>query len=171
MAEDTPTTEEQAPAPASEPALPEPRAVHDEAGLTAELDDDGPPDLEHRVLCPDGSCIGVIGRDGRCKECGARADGLPAAAAPEPLPAPPAAEPPATTPPPAEQIAAAAMVAEGSPPAPAASAAPPPEPDPAASGPDWTSRVLCSDGNCIGVIGPDRRCKECGKPYAGEPRD
>jgi hypothetical protein len=28
---------------------------------------------------------------------------------------------------------------------------------------DWTSRQLCSDGNCIGVIGPDGRCKECGK--------
>ncbi len=29
---------------------------------------------------------------------------------------------------------------------------------------DWQRRVLCSDGNCIGVIGPDGRCKECGKP-------
>ena len=29
---------------------------------------------------------------------------------------------------------------------------------------EWKQRVLCSDGNCIGVIGPDRRCKECGKP-------
>jgi len=25
-------------------------------------------------------------------------------------------------------------------------------------------RILCSDGNCIGVIGPDGRCSECGKP-------
>ena len=31
------------------------------------------------------------------------------------------------------------------------------------------SRKLCSDGTCIGVIGPDGRCKECGKPYTGEP--
>jgi hypothetical protein len=30
----------------------------------------------------------------------------------------------------------------------------------------WASRRLCSDENCIGVIGPDGRCKECGKPYA-----
>jgi hypothetical protein len=30
---------------------------------------------------------------------------------------------------------------------------------------DWDNRVLCSDGNCIGVIGPDGNCKECGKPY------
>jgi hypothetical protein len=27
--------------------------------------------LEDRVLCPDGSCVGVIGPDGRCKVCGA----------------------------------------------------------------------------------------------------
>ena len=32
---------------------------------------------------------------------------------------------------------------------------------------DWESRTLCSDENCIGVIGPDGRCKECGKPYEG----
>ncbi len=29
---------------------------------------------------------------------------------------------------------------------------------------DWENRILCSDGNCIGVIGPDGKCKECGKP-------
>ena len=39
-----------------------------------------------------------------------------------------------------------------------------------AGGPiDLASRKLCSDGTCIGVIGPDGRCKECGKPYTGEP--
>ena len=36
---------------------------------------------------------------------------------------------------------------------------------------DLKSRVLCSDGACIGVIGADGRCKECGKPYNGEPSD
>ena len=30
---------------------------------------------------------------------------------------------------------------------------------------DWENRVLCSDESCIGVIGPDGRCKECGKPF------
>ena len=29
----------------------------------------------------------------------------------------------------------------------------------------FTNRALCSDGNCIGVIGPNGRCKLCGKPY------
>jgi hypothetical protein len=28
---------------------------------------------------------------------------------------------------------------------------------------DFSKRLLCSDGSCIG------RCKECGKPYSGEP--
>lgn len=32
----------------------------------------------------------------------------------------------------------------------------------------FEDRILCSDGTCIGVIGPDGRCKECGKPYQPE---
>lgn len=31
---------------------------------------------------------------------------------------------------------------------------------------DWENRRLCPDGNCIGVIGPDGRCKECGRSEA-----
>ena len=33
---------------------------------------------------------------------------------------------------------------------------------------DWERRVLCSDEACIGTIGPDGCCRECGKPYDGE---
>jgi hypothetical protein len=33
---------------------------------------------------------------------------------------------------------------------------------------DFSKRVLCSDGNCIGVIGADGLCKECKKPYKVE---
>jgi hypothetical protein len=33
------------------------------------------PDWGARRLCPDGSCIGVIGADGRCKVCGRQAPG------------------------------------------------------------------------------------------------
>jgi hypothetical protein len=33
-----------------------------------------------------------------------------------------------------------------------------------ASDDDWDNRVLCGDGSCIGVIGPDGKCKECGTP-------
>lgn len=32
-------------------------------------------------------------------------------------------------------------------------------------------RVACSDGNCIGIIGADGNCIECGKPYTGPPED
>jgi hypothetical protein len=30
---------------------------------------------------------------------------------------------------------------------------------------DFSNRILCSDGNCIGIIGIDGNCKECGKPF------
>jgi hypothetical protein len=30
---------------------------------------------------------------------------------------------------------------------------------------EWEQRKLCRDESCIGVIGPDGRCKECGLPY------
>jgi len=33
---------------------------------------------------------------------------------------------------------------------------------------EWEQRILCSDESCIGVIGPDGLCKECGKPYDSE---
>jgi hypothetical protein len=36
----------------------------------------------------------------------------------------------------------------------------------AAEASEWDRRRLCSDENCIGVIGPDGRCKECGKAHA-----
>jgi hypothetical protein len=29
-------------------------------------------------------------------------------------------------------------------------------------------RVLCGDDACIGTIGPDRRCKLCGRSYEGD---
>jgi len=29
-------------------------------------------------------------------------------------------------------------------------------------------RVLCGDDSCIGTIGPDKRCKVCGRPYEGD---
>jgi hypothetical protein len=32
-------------------------------------------DLDARQLCPDGACTGVIGDDGRCRECGRSAEG------------------------------------------------------------------------------------------------
>jgi len=34
---------------------------------------------------------------------------------------------------------------------------------------DFSQRILCSDGTCIGVINEQGLCKICGKPYAGSP--
>jgi predicted amidophosphoribosyltransferase len=33
---------------------------------------------------------------------------------------------------------------------------------------DFSTRVLCSDGNCIGVIDEHGVCRVCGKPYTPE---
>lgn len=116
-------------------------------------------DWENRRLCSDGNCIGVIGPDGRCKECGrpdeAEDAGFepadpsdsqhPPEDAPEGIPPSGAGEPPPGARDPGEDFDS-----EGTP-----------------EDSDWENRRLCSDGNCIGVIGPDGRCKECGRPEAG----
>jgi hypothetical protein len=107
-------------------------------------EDMAPTDLEwqQRVLCSDGNCIGVIGSDGHCKECGKEYEGsLAEAGLPE-----------------NEESSAVENSFEKEDPSPDDM---PPE---AVEQDDWQNRVLCSDGNCIGVIGPDGRCKECGKP-------
>jgi hypothetical protein len=97
-------------------------------------------DWENRVLCSDGNCIGVIGADGRCKECGKKFDGqLPEESAIEVEEAPPEEEV-------IEEAVESTKI------------------DDSPADDDWENRILCSDGNCIGVIGADGRCKECGKP-------
>ena len=112
---------------------------------------------ENRVLCSDGNCIGVVGSDGRCKECGKPYEGkLPAGFGTQPSTekSEPTRQPESetdTTPEP-----------------------PPRQPgggDRSAGDDEWENRVLCSDGNCIGVIGSDGRCKECGKPSSAESSD
>jgi hypothetical protein len=87
-------------------------------------------DLENRQLCPDGACIGVIGPDGRCRECGKKGEG---------------------------PVAARAATATDT------DTEPDTEPAPETDSPFDEDRQLCPDGACIGVIGPDGRCKECGK--------
>ena len=32
---------------------------------------------------------------------------------------------------------------------------------------DFSKRILCSDGSCIGVVNEKGICKVCGKPYTG----
>ena len=96
---------------------------------------------ENRILCSDESCIGVIGPDGRCKECGKPYKELQ-------TPEPPTPEPQTT----AIENGAEEDIDRGKHPA---------------KQNDWENRILCSDESCIGIIGADGRCKECGKVYQG----
>jgi len=101
---------------------------------------------EKRTLCGDGSCIGVIGADGRCKECGKAYDGdLPVneERVPEEEPVSDPDENKAVVSENQEQTVSEEAEDLDS---------------------EWENRRLCSDGNCIGVIGADGRCTECGKP-------
>ena len=113
-----------------------------------ELEDQSPPDLGSRILCSDGACIGIIGPDGKCKECG-----QPMAEEDAPL-------------------LAASLAREEQ------------EADEDEEDDDWEEeeedesppddlddRELCADGSCIGVIGPDGRCKECGRAAGDEPSE
>lgn len=101
---------------------------------------------EKRTLCSDGNCIGVVGADGRCKECGKAYDGdLPVKGEGEPE------EEPDTDSAKDEAVVSdhqEQTITE----------------EDADIDSEWEKRRLCSDGNCIGVIGADGRCKECGKP-------
>ena len=109
----------------------EPADLNKEEEIAKEDDD-----WKNRILCSDESCIGVIGPDGRCKECG-KVYQKPATGEMD------TAQSDST---PQEDL----------------------EERPAAQfDDDWENRTLCSDESCIGVIGPNGRCKECGKAYEG----
>ena len=91
-----------------------------------------------RRLCPDGSCVGVIGADGRCSVC---------------------QRPPGS----AEKTASAASHDDPEPGAAAAA-----EENEALSAADAASgfdpaRRLCDDGACVGVVGADGACGTCGR--------
>ena len=110
-------------------------------------------DWESRTLCIDESCIGVIGPDGHCKECGIPYDSE------QKENAPPEQELDEAD---AEEGLAEldeAHVEEGF---------AEDEESESQEDIDWESRTLCIDESCIGVIGPDGRCKECGKPSEEE---
>lgn len=97
-------------------------------------------DLVSRELCPDGACIGLIGPDGRCKECG--------------LPGKTATQHPRNR---GMVTRDEAQSDDGDGPEQASSSGERPVESFA-----HEDRELCSDGGCIGVIGSDGRCKECG---------
>jgi hypothetical protein len=113
--------------------------------VDAYLNGDDPQgfDANSRSLCPDELCVGLVGEDGRCKVCGKA--GTPPASSPSAAPYD-APDPDAAT-------------GAGSPGASSdASADASGDSDPA-----FQDRALCPDGSCIGLLGPDGRCKECGK--------
>ena len=93
-----------------------------------------------RELCSDGNCLGVV-VDGRCNVCRLPGEGSGAG------------------------YAAATSPAE----LPGYDAVDDAQPDGAAAG-DQTGfddeRQLCADGACTGILGPDGRCKVCGRSAA-----
>ncbi len=102
---------------------------------------------KNRVLCSDESCIGVIGPDGRCKECGLAYQGeMPIVSS-------------------ADNIADEVVSDELPESQEELSNQPDVHDDQESDDADdeWENRTLCSDESCIGVIGPDGRCKECGR--------
>lgn len=94
-------------------------------------------DLDQRELCADGSCTGVLGEGGRCRECGRTAAEVEAGE------------------PPAEATAVRPGTDED-----ASSAGEGAAPD--GDGDPGDDRRLCPDGSCVGLIGSDGRCKVCG---------
>ncbi len=92
---------------------------------------------DRRELCPDGSCIGIIGTNGLCSECGRPGPQLPLDPRLHRL---------------GDEASAAERVAERR-----VATSTPEAPE------DWEDRELCPDGACIGVIGSDHRCTVCGR--------
>jgi predicted Zn-ribbon and HTH transcriptional regulator len=109
---------------------------------------------EQRTLCSDESCIGVIGPDGRCKECGLPYESEKQQDFSE--------EHAASDSEAEEEVAEDDEDDEGD-----EEVAEDDEED-VVTDIEWEQRTLCRDESCIGVIGPDGRCKECGLPYENQ---
>ena len=129
-------------------------AAETETGMPRDDVDDLPTsdeDWDSRVLCSDESCIGVIGPDGRCRQCGKPAgpDYQPAGGKQD------AVELEA----PSEESLENAVATEDEDIV---------DEDLVIDDAEWEQRILCSDESCIGVIGPDGRCRQCGRPYQPE---
>lgn len=94
-------------------------------------------DPSNRELCVDGSCIGVVGPGGLCKECGKPGSGTGLDPRTRGLRSDDEV---------ADQLEA--NIAQS---------------DLAEAPADFDERELCPDGACIGVIGDSGRCSECGR--------
>jgi hypothetical protein len=97
---------------------------------------------ENRELCPDGGCVGLIGKSGTCSVCGRKGSGTVVAAA----------EPET-----GEREGESDAEPDAEAPAPA------PKAESALGGGEWDQRKLCPDGACVGVIGAKGRCSVCGR--------
>jgi len=138
----------------------------DEIDFSNRKDSDPDSEWEKRVLCSDGNCIGVIGPDGRCKACGKPYDGAELYHHDDNI------EEIVDTPSPDVESTSDEedVIPESREDIITNQDESTTENDSefdTDSDTEWDNRILCSDGNCIGVIGPDGRCKECGKPYEG----
>jgi hypothetical protein len=111
-----------------------------------ELIFDANEDWENRTLCSDGNCIGTIGADGKCKECGKPYDGVLNVA-----PSTGVVSKETNANPIANPLQNQEIRKDN-------------DSEDSIADEEWEKRVLCSDESCIGVIGSDGRCKECGKP-------
>jgi hypothetical protein len=109
-------------------------------------------DPSHRRLCPDGTCVGVIGADGRCRECGRAAD----ASASDP------AGPHLTAVPARAEGESDDESADGSGNE-ALSAGAARDHDALDAGGFDSARRLCDDGSCIGVVQESGVCSVCGR--------
>ena len=137
---------------------------------------------DQRQLCPDGACVGVIGPDGTCKVCGRAAPNWGDERT-RGLIDPPDEDDDEDE---DDDDELAADVGDGHDddddddehdddehdPDNAGKGGGDAERSPGASAPiGWSSRQLCPDGACIGVIGPDGRCKVCGRAATGSARE
>lgn len=106
-------------------------------------------DPETRELCPDGTCIGLIGPDGQCRECGIMG------------PVPYRDRTHAAADDPGKDDAIEATGDADAEPEPAAATAADLEAE--TDDDDIETRALCPDDLCIGVLDAQGRCKECGR--------
>ena len=89
-------------------------------------------ELEERIPCPDESCVGCLGEDGRCRVCGTGSEGVPGPGL-EPL----------------------AMGQEHNEEAADLDSQEPQEPG-------WEERVPCADESCVGSVDGEGYCRICG---------
>jgi hypothetical protein len=93
-----------------------------------------------RRLCPDGSCVGIIGGDGKCTVCGTVDQGYDTTSASTAHDSQDSDDEPVDGEHTDDSLGA----------------------EPSSSGFD-PNRRLCSDDTCVGVVGKDNRCSVCGR--------